>query len=162
MDETGTVVVGVDGSPGSRSALQHALEDASRRRARLRLVAAVPLPEYWATAYGMSAPPPSAETVADVRAEAQRMVDEMVAAHPGIAAGLSIDVNAMPGTPAEVLLEASLGADLLVVGHRGRGAFTSALLGSVGLQCVLRAACPVTVVRPVAAPADPEAVDPQA
>lgn len=102
----------------------------------------------------MGVPTPSVERVADVRAEAQRMVDDVVAAHPGIAVGVSTEVEAMTGTPAEVLLEASLGADLLVVGHRGRGAFSSALLGSVGLQCVLRAACPVTIVRPVVAPAD--------
>jgi nucleotide-binding universal stress UspA family protein len=50
-----------------------------------------------------------------------------------------------------VLVEASEGADLLVLGHRGRGALRSALLGSVGLHCVLHATCPVTVVRPAAA-----------
>jgi nucleotide-binding universal stress UspA family protein len=44
-------------------------------------------------------------------------------------------------------------ADLLVVGHRGRGGIARACLGSVGLQCVLHAACPVVVVRPTAAPA---------
>ena len=38
-------------------------------------------------------------------------------------------------------------ADLLVLGHRGRGALRSALLGSVGLQCVMHASVPVTVVR---------------
>jgi nucleotide-binding universal stress UspA family protein len=45
-----------------------------------------------------------------------------------------------------VLVEASEGADLLVLGDRGR----SALLGSVGLHCVLHATCPVTIVRPAA------------
>jgi nucleotide-binding universal stress UspA family protein len=41
-------------------------------------------------------------------------------------------------------------ADLLLVGHRGLGDVASACLGSVGLQCVLHATCPLTVVRPVA------------
>jgi nucleotide-binding universal stress UspA family protein len=51
------------------------------------------------------------------------------------------------GSPVEVLLEAARDADLLVVGHRGRGAWRSALLGSVGLDVVLHAPCPVTVVQ---------------
>jgi len=53
-----------------------------------------------------------------------------------------------------VLIEQSQGAELLVVGHRGLGGFRSAVLGSVGLHCVLHAACPVTVVRPQQEPAD--------
>jgi nucleotide-binding universal stress UspA family protein len=46
------------------------------------------------------------------------------------------------------------GADLLVLGHRGRGGFASAVLGSVGLHCVLHALCPVTIVRPEREPAE--------
>jgi hypothetical protein len=42
--------------------------------------------------------------------------------------------------------EVVAGADLLVVGHGGRGAPAGTVLGSAGLQCVLRASCPVTVV----------------
>jgi nucleotide-binding universal stress UspA family protein len=51
-----------------------------------------------------------------------------------------------------VLIEQAQAADLLVVGHRGRGGLASALLGSVGLHCVLHAACPVIIVRPAAPP----------
>ena len=51
------------------------------------------------------------------------------------------------------LIERARGADLLVIGHRGRGGAASALLGSVGLHCVLHAECPVTVIRPKLAPA---------
>jgi nucleotide-binding universal stress UspA family protein len=50
------------------------------------------------------------------------------------------------GVPAAVLLEAAQDADHVVLGHRGRGWIASAVLGSVGLQCVLHATCPVTVV----------------
>jgi nucleotide-binding universal stress UspA family protein len=45
------------------------------------------------------------------------------------------------------LTEAAKGAALLVVGHRGRGAIASAMLGSVGLQALMHAHCPVTIVR---------------
>jgi nucleotide-binding universal stress UspA family protein len=51
------------------------------------------------------------------------------------------------GDPAQVLLGASDGADLLVVGSRGHGGFTEALLGSVSQHCVHHAHCPVVVIR---------------
>lgn len=50
------------------------------------------------------------------------------------------------GNAAACLLEASKGAELLVVGKRGLGGFRGLLLGSVSQQCVLHAACPVVVV----------------
>lgn len=155
MNGIGNVVVGVDGSPGSRAALEHALEDAARRRARLKVVAVVAPAEYLAIpygmgAYGMGVPPLRSELLTTARDEAQRLVNDVVSERPDIAARTPIDVAVSTGTPAEVLLEASRDADLLVLGHRGRGGFTSALLGSVGLQCVLHADCPVTIVRPMA------------
>ena len=61
---------------------------------------------------------------------------------------MPVTVQAETGTPGHVLVDAAEGADVLVLGHRGRGAVRSALLGSVGLHCILHAACPVTIVRP--------------
>jgi nucleotide-binding universal stress UspA family protein len=51
------------------------------------------------------------------------------------------------GHPAQVLLDAADGADLLVVGHRGHDSFAGALLGSVGQDCVHHARGPVLIVR---------------
>ena len=146
--DTGTrIVVGVDGSPGSEAALRFALADAARRGARLVVLAVAAVPEYWAMAYGMTAPLPLPEILDGVRAMAQREVDELRAAQPDLAGRVPITVEAVEGAPAEVLVDRAAGADLLVVGHRGRGTVLSAVLGSVGLRCVLHASCPVTVVR---------------
>ncbi|GAA4612060.1 hypothetical protein GCM10023195_51450 [Actinoallomurus liliacearum] len=59
---------------------------------------------------------------------------------------VSIKVRAITGVPAEELLNASAGTDLLVVGSRGHGGFARLLLGSVSSQCVHHADCPVVVV----------------
>ena len=70
-----------------------------------------------------------------------------MAAEPRLGA-VPTEVVTLPGPAAKALIEQAADADLLVVGHRGRGGFKSAVLGSVGLHCVLHATCPVTVVRP--------------
>ena len=57
--------------------------------------------------------------------------------------------TAVGGAAAHALIRTAEGADLLVVGRRGRGGFASTVLGSVSMQCVLHAPCAVTVVHPV-------------
>ena len=150
--ESTTVVVGIDGSPESHVALRYALDDARRRGARVRAVTAYLSPEYWAASYGMYALPTIEEVVEDNVVVAREALRAVVAEEPALA-DVPVDVVALPGAPAKVLIEQSQGAELLVVGHRGRGGFTSAVLGSVGLHCVLHATCPVTVVRPEKEPA---------
>lgn len=60
--------------------------------------------------------------------------------------GSTVDA-VVEGHPAEALLDAADGADLLVVGSRGRGGFASALLGSVSQHVTHHARCPVVVIR---------------
>jgi len=123
-----------------------AMREAARRQAWLRVIAAARLPEYWTIAYGTADLPLPEEVIADTKRLARQTLDEVVDAHPELAA-VGFDVEAIAGPAGQVLVEASEGADLLVLGHRGRGALRSALLGSVGLHCALHATCPVTIVR---------------
>lgn len=146
MSERARVVVGVDGSAESLAALSHAMEQAARRGTGVRIVSAFLPPQYWPSAYGLSAPPTVAEVKADLRTIASRMVEQVVAAQDALVS-VPVELHEVSGSPAKVLIEQARGADLLVVGHRGRGGFASVLLGSVGLHCVLHAPCPVTVVR---------------
>lgn len=147
----GVVVCGIDGSSGSRSALREALRTAARRGDRVRAVAVYEPPEVWAAwSYGAASGIPAADREAIREAEvdaAHTMVDDVTA---GLAAEIdpmpAITVEAIAGRPAEVLVDLAREADDLVVGHRGRGALGSMVLGSVSLGCVLHATGPVTVV----------------
>ena len=67
---------------------------------------------------------------------------EQIATAPGV----PVTTRAVQGRPARTLLDAAAGADLLVVGARGRGGFTGLRLGSVSQQCLHHAPCPVVVV----------------
>jgi nucleotide-binding universal stress UspA family protein len=140
------VVVGVDGSAAGRRALIWAFEEARLRGLRLRAIGVVQL---HLVALSVPGYPYADETyinelVAAAREELAKEVAEAGADYPGVEA----EVEAVLGTPAETLVEASEGAELLVVGSRGRGGFSGLLLGSVSQQVVSHAHVPVLVVRP--------------
>lgn len=140
------VVVGVDGSDGAARALEYAAAEAERRGAQLRVVSVAMAPASWGVPYGMSPPmvAPKPYNVLDAAREVARdAADTVRSTHPD----LKVETVALDGYPPTELVDQSSGADLLVLGHRGRGALASAVLGSVGLGCVLHARCPVTVVR---------------
>jgi nucleotide-binding universal stress UspA family protein len=134
------VVVGVDGSAGSRVALEWAVTEARLRQGHVTAVTAWESPAVTAGMEGVIWDPASFETAA--RNEQARMLQRVQAGDIAIT-GLVI-----AGAPAAVLLESSQDADLLVVGSRGLGGFNSLLLGSVSTQLVHHAKRPVLVVRP--------------
>ncbi|GAA4311534.1 universal stress protein [Klenkia terrae] len=145
------VVVGVDGSAGSRDALGWALVAAARAGASLEVVSAFPVDFYWTDPYLLDR-----GRVDSLRSDTGARTRELVEAvrrEPGVAAvpgtgDVPAEVTVVAGAPAEHLVRVAEGADLLVVGSRGRGGIRSTLLGSVALHCSTHAACPVVVVHP--------------
>jgi len=137
-----TIVVGVDGSPGSQRALAFALEEARVRHADVKAVAAwhVPL-----TAYNTGWVPAPVE-LAEFEDIAKKALDNALDDARTAAPEISVTPIVREGQAADVLVAEARGADLLVVGSRGLGGFKGLLLGSVSQQCAHHAACPVAIV----------------
>jgi nucleotide-binding universal stress UspA family protein len=114
-------------------------------------------PENWVEGYEIVIRPSPSEVIRNVEAQVRQLFSEVAEDLGGRAKEVPVEALAVVESPARALLDQSQDADLLVVGHRRRGALSSAVLGSVGLQCVLHARCPVTVVR--AAPAEQPATE---
>lgn len=123
-----TILVGVDGSKYAEAALEFAAEEASLRAARLLIVFA------WEPHEGFSG-------------EAEITTQWAVARVAELQPEVACEGKAIGGHPAAVLLKEAEDANMIVVGSRGRGGFTSLLLGSVSQQVVHQATCPVVVVR---------------
>lgn len=140
------VLVGIDDSEGSALALDYALDEAVRRGGTVRAVMAFEPPYVWISAEGIV--PPTSDLQRDARNEATRIVENAVQARRDKGLGVpATDVEVYSGPPSAVLQRLSREADVLVVGHRGRGGVASHLIGSVGLNLVVHAACTVIVVR---------------
>jgi nucleotide-binding universal stress UspA family protein len=135
------IVVGVDGSESSKSALRWAVRQAESLAGSVDAVIAWEYPLAW---HGWT-PPPSHSF--EYRVLAGKILAEAVLTTVGPDRPVEIRTHVVQGNPASVLLETARGAALLVVGNRGHGGFAEALLGSVSQHCVHHAACPVVVVR---------------
>ncbi|GAA4307024.1 universal stress protein [Klenkia terrae] len=143
------VVVGVDGSVDSRAALVHALGAAARRGGELRIVSTFSLQAMWWGGWPIALPLDRLRD--DLEARVRQMLTE-VRDDPAVASVAGADrvvtmLDVAVGPAVTRLVEASAGASLLVVGTHGRGVARDVLLGSVALQCVAHAHCPVQVVR---------------
>jgi nucleotide-binding universal stress UspA family protein len=136
-----TIVVGIDGSPGARTALRFALHEAQLRGADLRVVAAWQLP---AMAYAGGVGPGDPELYGELEHAARG--NATYALERVDAGGVEITTVVREGSAAHVLLEEAADADLLVVGSRGLGGFRGLLLGSVSQQCAHHAPCPLVIV----------------
>ncbi|WP_345470550.1 universal stress protein [Actinoallomurus oryzae] len=135
------IVVGVDGSAGSIDALGFALEEASLRAVGLRAIHAWAHPAY---------PPemrPIRYDAAAVEREGTRLLSESLAGWRSKYPDIPVLEQVVEGAPADVLIEASGAAELLVVGARGRGGFPGLRVGSVSHAVLHRTRGPLVVVR---------------
>ncbi len=136
-------VVGLDGSECATNALDWAASNVEGRATAIELVTAWQTPV--AGTYPMSAPLAVGVDDADIHDAAAQDVAE-VAAGLGERLHLPVTASVGRGGPAQVLLEASDSASLLVIGSRGRGGFARLLLGSTSTQCATHASVPTIVV----------------
>lgn len=145
------IIVGVDRSDGSRTALRWAARTAAAQGGGLRAIAAWQYPTSTVAPGGPAKLPGPDEmderTCDDLRAVVREELE---------ADADRVEVEAGRGPAAAVLLAAAArpGTDLLVVGARGLGGFAGLLLGSVSQECVEHSPCPVVVLRGEPDPSD--------
>ena len=143
----GRIVVGVDGSPESRTAALWAAGEAGDRGRGLTLVHAV-LPPVGSSSFGPSMPV-GLNIMAEIREGALAELDEIAATLPAS----DIRTHIAVGSPSGVLIGASQQATMVVVGSRGQGGFKGLLLGSVSTQVATHSLSPVIVIRSLPDPA---------
>ena len=136
----GRIVVGVDGSEPSMAALRWAIRQAKQTGSSVDAVIAWRVP----SGYGLA---PIGDGGVDFEGDAKKILADALSEVGGTESNVVIRPAVVEGHPADVLVWSARGADLLVVGSRGHGGFTSALLGSVSRHCVHHASCPVLVIR---------------
>jgi nucleotide-binding universal stress UspA family protein len=134
---SGAVVVGVDGSPDSDRAVDWAFAEAGRRDRALHLIYAVPL---------VVDDPAGAEVRESLYMQGRTLLAAATDRRPAEFGG-DVTVGLAVGPAAEILLEASAEAGLIVVGSRGHGGFAGLVVGSVSQHVARHAKCPVVIVR---------------
>jgi len=138
------IVVGVDGSANSRKALEKAVEEAALHHVPLTVLT---VHQAVRDVYGAPSHYADDASLTDkAKQAAQAETDEVLAA--ASAQPASVTVTAVHGLPAEELVKASDGADMLVVGRRGTGGFARLTMGSVTNAVTHHAHSPVLIVTP--------------
>ncbi|ADH93303.1 universal stress protein [Arcanobacterium haemolyticum] len=146
------IVVGVDGSAHAKTALQRAVWEADRWGAKLSIVATVN------TAAATWIP---ADTFRDDFLEEVADSVRVQLAEVDEGREIDVDIHAIEGNPAQVLVEFSKEVDLLVIGTRGRGGFAGLLLGSTSQSVLAITECPTMVVPRRVRPGDDVGPEPK-
>lgn len=136
------VLVGVDGSPPSKVAVDWAAREAAMRNVSLTLVHVIPSPmaEMWIE---LPTPPKLSQWYEkrghEIIADARKVAEEA-------AGGIQLDDEMSTGAALPALVDLSKDAEMVVVGCRGLGAIGRRLLGSVSSGLVRHAHCAVAVI----------------
>jgi len=139
------IIVGVDGSGHSQRALEWAMREAAVRHVPLSVLSVHPaIVGYFGGVVTSTQDLELTEQAQTaVKAEADKVLAALSGPHPE-----SVTVRAVHGFPVEELVNASKGADMVVLGSRGIGGFTRMLLGSTAGQVVQHAHCAVVIIPP--------------
>jgi nucleotide-binding universal stress UspA family protein len=139
----GSVVVGVDGSPSSESALRWAITEAARAGRPLHLVHALE------TELVLSDKLPLGTK--EAAAASDPILTDAVDLARRLAPDQQITPHSVTGFAPSTLIAASKVAGTVVMGSHGRSALPTVLLGSVSQQVATHSSCPVVVVRETSA-----------
>ncbi len=132
------ILVGVDGSEGSRRALHWALGEARLRGTNVHVITT------WPAREPAGSPPVEPEEARRRADDMQRHLVDTVLRQFTDPPRVSYEL--VQGDPVEVLLQASGDADLLVIGSHSTASMRHAMLGSVSEACARLAGCPVVVL----------------
>jgi nucleotide-binding universal stress UspA family protein len=149
QEAAGHIVVGVDGSEPSMHALRWARFLAAATASPIEVVVAWELyPAYGMMGAGMVTMPSEWDPQGDADGMVTAAVDDVY----GPDRPVGLEIAACRGNAAQVLIEKSSQARMVVVGSRGHGGFSGLLLGSVSAACAEHSQCPVFVVHGSAPP----------
>lgn len=137
-ESPGRIVVGVDGSEPSIEALREAQRLAVPLGAEVHAVAFWDFPPVYEGYVAMG--------ITGFREAAGEVLKQSVEKAFGVDVPPNVMSHLEQGHPRQGLIQASRGAEMVVVGRRGHGGFGGLLLGSVSSACVAHAHCPVLVV----------------
>lgn len=141
MTASKKIVVGVDGSEGSRLALHWAIDEAKIRGSAIEIVHTWDFTPPLDPVGGFVFVPDK-----DFQESAQLVVDNLMKSVSDLASSIAISTHVERGSASQILLNRAKTAELLVVGRRGRGGFIGLLMGSTATQVSHHAQCPVVIV----------------
>lgn len=135
------IVVGYDGSPSSRKAVEWAVTLAAKINSDVVVAAVVKAPEFSSSVDEVE------ESFSDGERYYQPLLAEMV--EYGNDNNVPLRTEILRGHPAESLVRYAYErkADLLVIGNRGAGGFLSMIIGSVAQKVVAYSQVPVVVIK---------------